>query len=64
MMAYTHDRPNAAGTPIIHTVALVGRYAHRYLHWARPVLVTLRLRAGAFDVVGIERPTELLRETE
>jgi hypothetical protein len=26
-------------------------------HWANPVVVTVRARAGALDIVGIERPT-------
>lgn len=32
MMTHTQYRPTPSGTPIIRTVALVGRYAHRHLH--------------------------------
>ena len=42
-----------------YAVAEIETVDPRFPHWTRPVLVTIRNRAGALDIVGIERPTEL-----
>jgi hypothetical protein len=40
-----------------YAVASIAAIDPAFPHWANPVMVTIRNRAGAMDVVGIERPT-------
>lgn len=40
-----------------YAVAWIASSHPDFTHWARPVQVTLRQRAGGIDVVGVERPT-------
>jgi hypothetical protein len=42
---------------IRYAVAAIATVHDQFPHWAQPVRVTLRERAGVVDVVGIDRPT-------
>ena len=44
-------------TGLRYAVASIAAIDPAFPHWANPVVVTIRNRAGAVDVVGIERPT-------
>lgn len=47
--------PDAAG--LRYAGASIATIERAFPHWAEPVLVAIRNRAGALDVVGVERPT-------
>jgi hypothetical protein len=49
--------PDDAG--LRYAVALISTRHPKFTHWVSPVVVTLRNRDGALDVVGIARPTDL-----
>jgi hypothetical protein len=49
--------PDDAG--LRYAVALISTRHPQFTHWVSPVVVTLRNRNGALDVVGIARPTDL-----
>src|SRR5262245_26287119 len=49
--------PDEAG--LRYAVALISTKHPQLTHWVSPVVVTLRNRDGAIDVVGIARPTDL-----
>jgi hypothetical protein len=49
--------PDAVG--LRYTVASISTIQRTFPHWNKPVRVTVRNRNGLFDVVGIERPTDL-----
>jgi hypothetical protein len=49
--------PDDAG--LRYAVALISTRHPQFTHWVSPVVVTLRNRDGALDVVGIARPTDL-----
>jgi hypothetical protein len=42
-----------------YAVASIATFDPQYQHWASPVLVTVRNRGGALEVVGIDRPTDI-----
>jgi hypothetical protein len=47
----------ADATGFRYATASIKTIHSRNPHWANPVVVTVRDRAGAIDIVGIERPT-------
>jgi hypothetical protein len=47
-----------------YAVASIKTIHSGFLHWAKPVRVTVRNRNGALDVVGIERPADPVNATE
>jgi hypothetical protein len=49
--------PDDAG--LRYAVAVISTRHPQFTHWMSPVVVTLRNRDGALDVVGIARPTDL-----
>jgi hypothetical protein len=48
--------PDEAG--LRYAVVSISTRHPMFAHWAKPVLVTLRNRAGLLDIVGIERPSD------
>jgi hypothetical protein len=49
--------PDAAGCR--YAVAMISTTEPAFPHWAQPVVVTIRARSGAIDIVGIDRPATL-----
>jgi hypothetical protein len=42
-----------------YVVASISTSHPQYQHWASPVVVTVRNRGGALEIVGIDRPTDI-----
>ena len=65
--AIPHDvwgPPDAVG--FRYAVASIATHQPGFLHWRKPVVVTIRNRNGLIEVVGIDRPSDLpdLADTE
>ena len=56
--------PDVWGPPDVagfrYAVATISTIHRLFPHWIKPVVVTVRIRNGLVDVVGIDRPTSLL----
>jgi hypothetical protein len=48
--------PDEAG--LRYAVVSISTRHPMFAHWVKPILVTLRNRAGLLDIVGIERPAD------